>query len=171
MWPRFSPTFEESFVQRMRSIPWLRNCGRPVSSAMPYPVAQTNSWLEAERLCSGREWSDIKSDHQSALSVFLHHNANRKFQRWNSIVDEAKKTFILPMSEQQWQPLLSASGVGKAALDSIQWDVLGMFVEHAYRNIPNRPHHSLDLLPVYQAGHFPCGWRNGQWPSGTLVVW
>jgi hypothetical protein len=27
----------------------------------------------------------------------------------------------------------------------------------------------LELLGVYEAGHFPCGWR-GEWPLGSLVV-
>jgi hypothetical protein len=131
MWFSFSPTFEESFLHHMRTIPWLRSCGQSVTAALPYPIAQATSWSQVERSCGDKEWSNLQIDRQNALSGFLHHNANRKFQRWNSIVDEAKEIFLLPVSEQQWQPLLRTSGAGKQTLASIRWDVLGMFIEHA----------------------------------------
>jgi hypothetical protein len=43
-------------------------------------------------------------------------------------------------------------------------------MENAYMTSKHGSYFFLELLTVYEAGHFPCGWR-GEWPSGSLVLY
>jgi hypothetical protein len=52
---------------------------------------------------------------------------------------------------------------------SMSWDVFGALMENSYLDTHHPAHFFLELLWVYEAGHFPCGWL-GNWPSGKLIV-
>ena len=43
-------------------------------------------------------------------------------------------------------------------------------MENSYLNGGHKVFFFLELLTVYEAGHFPCGWE-GEWPKGRLVVY
>jgi hypothetical protein len=43
-------------------------------------------------------------------------------------------------------------------------------MENAYLGSGHSCFFFLELLTVYEAGHFPCGWV-GDWPRGKLVVY
>ena len=43
-------------------------------------------------------------------------------------------------------------------------------MENSYLSSGHRCFFFLELLMVYEAGHFPCGWR-GDWPDGKLIVY
>ncbi|HKD26343.1 MAG TPA: hypothetical protein VKC66_10620 [Xanthobacteraceae bacterium] len=55
-------------------------------------------------------------------------------------------------------------------MDSTTWDVLGALMENSYLSSRHQAYFFLELLWVYEAGHFPCGWL-GDWPDGKLVVY
>ena len=74
------------------------------------------------------------------------------------------------MCDLIWRPFAERQGLGKAFTDAVSWDVLAAVMEHAYRDCSGRPTLFLQLLQVYRAGHFPCGW-SGDWPDGMLLVW
>jgi hypothetical protein len=40
---------------------------------------------------------------------------------------------------------------------------------NAYLPSGHKCFYFLELFEVYEAGHFPCGWK-GEWPAGKLVV-
>jgi len=46
---------------------------------------------------------------------------------------------------------------------------LGALMGNSYLDTHHPAHFFLELLWVYEAGHFPCGWL-GDWPSGKLIV-
>jgi hypothetical protein len=66
----------------------------------------------------------------------------------------------IPAWPNSWQP----------GTDHVQWDILAALMEHAYLGSGHRCFFFLELLSVYEAGHFPCGWI-GPWPQGKLVVY
>ena len=51
-----------------------------------------------------------------------------------------------------------------------QWDILGALMENSYVSSGHSVFFFLELLRVYEAGHFPCGWI-GDWPSEELTVY
>lgn len=79
-------------------------------------------------------------------------------------------TTLDPLTEQVIAPLL-AKVVSDPALviPSVQWDLLGALMENSFKGSGHAAFFFLELLTVYEAGHFPCGWR-GNWPQGELLV-
>jgi hypothetical protein len=53
---------------------------------------------------------------------------------------------------------------------SSRWNALGALMENSYINSGHSAFFFLEMLMIYEAGHFPCGWR-GQWPKGTLLIY
>ena len=49
--------------------------------------------------------------------------------------------------------------------------VLGLCMEHAYRQQRGLPQFFHALQKVYAEGHFPCGWEGGKYPRGKLLIW
>jgi hypothetical protein len=55
-------------------------------------------------------------------------------------------------------------------IQGLRWDILGALMENSYLRSGHAAFFFLELLMVYEAGHFPCGWR-GNWPQGELLVY
>jgi hypothetical protein len=43
-------------------------------------------------------------------------------------------------------------------------------MQNSYLQSGNSAFFFLELLTVYESGHFPCGWQ-GEWPQGKLLVY
>jgi hypothetical protein len=43
-------------------------------------------------------------------------------------------------------------------------------MENSYLQSGHSAFFFLELLTVYESGHFPCGWQ-GEWPQGKLLVY
>ena len=74
------------------------------------------------------------------------------------------------LSENVWEPYQRCHDLGIAVVHSTRWDVLSALMENAYLESGHRCFFFLELLSVYEAGHFPCGWL-GEWPEGKLIVY
>jgi hypothetical protein len=66
-------------------------------------------------------------------------------------------------------PYRVARGLDEAIVWMVQSDIHGAWMENAYIESGHSAFFFLELLRVFEAGHFPCGWE-GQWPQGTLLV-
>jgi hypothetical protein len=161
---------DELFAKDLESINWLACCGEPLHLSLPFPTASVSSWSEAMRCCSAPSWEDVALEAQNRLTLHLHIRRLDDYRRWNAIVQSAKERVVLPLAERVWSPLAERLGFEKVLVDCISWDVLGAIMEHEYNQPSGLPRFFLDILQVYRAGHFPCGWT-GHWPRGTLLVW
>ena len=120
--------------------------------------------------CSTQAWEDTTLDARNRLTEFLHRHHREVYQRWNAIAVSTKERVVSRLCETSWRPFAESKRFPKRFLDSVSWDVLAAVMEHEYRNCKGRPDFFLQLLRVYRAGHFPCGW-SGRWPGGRLLVW
>lgn len=162
---------DQSFAEEVSAISWFTRCGVPLSTPQPLPVQSVASWKEAAKFCAQPVWEDTTLEAQNTLTVFLHHHARADFERWNEIVVAAKDKCVIPLVETVWKPFAEQHGLPSAFVSSVRWDVLGAIIEHEYRHVPGRPTFSLHLLALYRVGHFPCGWMDGEFPNGTLLVY
>ena len=105
---------------------------------------------------------------RNELTVFLARDAN---QQWNTITRQAKAEVVQPLTEKFWQPYAQQHELDTNFLHSVQWDVLALCMEHAYRQQRGLPQFFHALIKVYAAGHMPCGWEGGKYPKGRLLVW
>lgn len=155
---------------RLRAIDWFSRCGEPLSLTFSMPVEQVSSWPKAVRSCKGRVWENVELEAQNQLTVWLHQHDRVNYRRWNDLVAEFKATVLNPLTEDRWEPYCRQHGLDIAVVHSVQWDALGALMENAYLGSGHRCFFFLELLSVYEAGHFPCGWV-GEWPHGKLVVY
>ena len=99
------------------------------------------------------------------------HNLDReRYQDWNEITRKFKTDVVMPFTTKVWEPFQQQHGLHVKVVHCVQWDILAAMMENAYMNSNHGSYFFLELLTVYEAGHFPCGWR-GEWPQGSLVVY
>jgi hypothetical protein len=67
-------------------------------------------------------------------------------------------------------PFQAKHGLDIALVHSVRWDILGALMENAYLRSGHSAFFFLEMLTVYEAGRFPCGWQ-GEWPKGRLLVY
>lgn len=144
---------------------------RPAPVTRPFDGDRTGAELsEAVESCTDGAWASVELEAQNQLSLWLHQHDRESFQRWNELVNHHKAVLINPLTERHWGPYQQAHRLGRAVVQSVRWDILGALMENSYMGSGHRCFFFLELLSVYEAGHFPCGWR-GEWPSGKLVVY
>ena len=129
------------------------------------------NWGEAIEACSKPDWVNTTLEARNILTSFLHKNAPSRYQNWNKITRIAKEDCIQRLAETVWIPFAKDHSLGITFVDCVRWDILGAIMEHEYSNVPKRPTFFLQLLSVYSAGHFACGWTKGTYPNGQLQVY
>jgi len=163
----FSPG---ALTARLFAIDWFSRCGQPISLDLTMEVEQIGMWPEAVESFGGVDWENVQLEAQNQLTMWLHQNARRRYQTWNEIVDAHKATIIEPLTRDRWVPFQDASGLDVQFIHGVQWDILGALMENSFFDTGHQCYFFFELLQVYEAGHFPCGWR-GEWPGGSLVVY
>ncbi len=161
---------DESFARGLEKIHGIDDCGAPLIAPLPFDAEQVSGWPQAMDLCSSQAWEDATLDARNRLTEFLHRHHRDAYQRWNGIAVSAKERVVSRLCETSWRAFADRMGLGKSLLDAASWDVIAAVMEHEYRSCKGRPDFFLQLLQVYRAGHFPCGWQ-GRWPGGRLLVW
>lgn len=162
--------FEDSFISELFAIDWFSRCGKgPFVS--PLSGIQVSSWSEAIKLSSATEWENTTLEARNDLTQFLHSNYLNLDRNWSVITRQAKASVICPLTEQHWTPFAVQHGLGKNFLNCVQWDILAACMENAYRQCDGLPSFFSEILNVYRAGHYPCGWSSGEYPSGHLSFW
>jgi hypothetical protein len=165
-----SRQFEPSHVAaRIRRIPWLTNCGSPLIVNLSMPVLRVPDWTRATELCRTDQWDGAELEAQNQLTVWLHMNARQDYQKWNDHVFDFKKNLINPVVVPAVRAYCRQLGLDDSVLHSVCWDVLGALMESHYLYTGHQAFFFLELLELYEAGHFPCGW-SGEWPKGEVYV-
>ena len=161
---------DEILAQQLESIDWFKNGGAPFVFDVPFPIEAVFSLSEALERCADPLWEDCTLEARNRLTAFLHKNYPEAYLDWNMITAQAKERVVLPLSKGVWRSFAKQNNCGDSFIHSVQWDVLTAIMEHEYKSCAGRPCFFQDLLKIYKAGHFPCGWE-GNWPTGRLVVW
>jgi hypothetical protein len=157
-------------VGRVRAIDWFAHLGKPLSLDLTMPVVRVGSWSEAAECCRDAGWENAQLEAQNQLTFWLHQHDRDNYRQWNEFVVRNKEEVITPLTDGVLLPYQHRHGLDDALVHSVQWDVLGALMENTYLSSGHWSFFFLELLWVYEAGHFPCGWQ-GEWPSGALLVY
>ena len=162
-------TFEPSDLPaRIEAIRWFSKCGEPLALDLTMEVESVRSWPTAMQACQSVAWENVELEALNQLRVWLHRNVGERYH-WNDIVDRHKTEVIAPLIKEKVVPFQLERGLDVTLVHSTSWDVLGALMENSYLDTHHPAHFFLELLRVYEAGHFPCGWL-GNWPKGRLIV-
>jgi hypothetical protein len=163
--------FEETDVAaRVNSISWFAHCGEQLALDLTMQTEQARAWAQAVESCKAPAWENAQLEAQNQLTLWLHLNDRANYRRWNEIVVAHKDATVNPLTEKILAPFRAEHGLDIAFVHSVQWDILGALIENSYLRSGHRAFFFLELLTVYEAGHFPCGWE-GEWPEGKLLVY
>lgn len=161
---------ETDVAGRVKAIDWFAQCGESLSLDLSMETQQVKSWPQAVSSCKKTVWENAELEAQNQLTLWLHLNDKAHYQKWNDYVRSHKKAVVTPLTERKIVPFQEEHGLDIAVVHSVQWDILGALMENTYMSSGHSAFFFLELLMVYEAGHFPCGWQ-GDWPQGKLIVY
>jgi len=153
-------------LDRILNIDWFTNVGQPIPRDLG-DVVPVSSWDQACEKCSDPLWEDVSAEARNDLTTHLNAVCKAEFQGWNRVIDQIKCNL-----EQPWRrvrQMLDEQGLPMVIADCVEWDTMHAVATEYYSHC-NPPPFFLELLVVYEQGHFPCGW-DGAFPNGRLVVY
>jgi hypothetical protein len=159
---------DEVFAADVEGIRWFSAVGEQLP-AFNLPAIAVASTVAALEHCSDPAWEQVTLEARNQLTESLCKRYRDRYAEWNNVADAAQSRVVTPLVNQVWKPFAERYELGKVFVDCVSWDVMAAIMEHEYRDCSGRPVFFLDLLDVYRAGHFPCGW-SGEWPKGNLLV-
>jgi hypothetical protein len=164
-------TFPPSEVPaRIAAIRWFEHCGEPFQGKLSMPFEQVRSWAEAEQRSAEGAWETATLEAQNQLTLWLHLHAQQRYQNWNRLVETHNATTIDPVVARSLAPFRQTHNLSKEFIGCATWDLRGALMEDSYRDTGHAVFFFHELLEVYEAGHYPCGWV-GQWPEGKLLIY
>lgn len=155
----------------IRNIDLFANCGNK-TSVIPISIGYqfVDSWAEATAFASGIDRGNACLEASGTLTRWLSDHHLEQFNQWNDAVDICKDLFNGAV-DIKLNTIASELKLADHIADLVRWDLVLVLLEH-YFDIEDMPHlASTILLPVYESGHFPCGWWGNEFPDGMLYVW
>jgi hypothetical protein len=155
---------------RVGKIDWFANVGEPLTLDLTMPVERVANWKDAAKAISEPAWENGQLEAANQLTAWLSDNAQKAYDtKWNRLVGEQTTKVLAPAMKKSLRPFAEKNHLPRKVLESVGWDVVHALMENAFLATGHRCFFFLELLTVYEAGHFPCGWR-GEWPNGKLLV-
>jgi hypothetical protein len=152
---------------------WGKSCGKPLPCPEDVDCRAAETWHEACQLSGRSMWENAELEARNQLTVFLALSFPEEDRQWNDVTDDARVGFVdneLPMKLRVALRRHGLQPVPKSIVDSVQWNILAAIMEDAYGDL-NPPRFFTKLLPIYEAGHLPCGWEGGEYPEGRLIIY
>ena len=165
-----APKTVDELRTRLKGVPWCARCGQgPISLDLPFPTLWLSTADKVKTRLASTSWSNAMLEGNNQLSLWLHDNARDARRSWNERVDRLKAGLLAEL-DPSWQVRAKELALGPDLVSTLQWIVLGAAMELEYLSLGHPARFFLNLLPVLEAGHLPCGWK-GRWPSGELVLY
>jgi hypothetical protein len=164
----------ETLIYQFTTIPWFAHVGEPIEGN----VFQVKSWQEANKACSEDGWEIIHLRVNNMLASRVNQANYDRFKERNPTV-KAINERLDKIIQQYVQPVATQFNLGKPFLNSVSWDIMMCCIEEEFSDV-TPPVFFLDrILPIYQKGHFACGWRgpfiqsgyDGPMPDARIVVY
>jgi hypothetical protein len=99
-------------------------------------------------------------------------------QEWNGIAAELRR-LIAGVVARSVEPVAATFKLELDFRSAVSWDMLLICMETEFSDLVPPMFFVPRLLPVYTAGHFPCGWEGpklnegweGELPNSRLIVY
>jgi hypothetical protein len=164
-------------VSDFKDINLLGNLGRPSS----LPHRSVSSWEEALEISQSEPWKALRLMTNNRNSGRVNELNWGRYQYWNETCEELYP-HLAQIAEATLARVASTLSVTKRLHDSLTWDLLGTLLEREFEDVVSPLFYVPILLPIYQAGHFPCGWTGAKldtdWsaardplPAGEVLIY
>jgi len=164
-----APKTVDELRARLARVPWCARCGQgPTALDLPFPALWLSTWDEAMARMGALSWENARLGGENELTLWLHKNANDDYRSWNERAGRVKAGLVAPL-EPGWTRRQEELGLGPELVSGLRWIVRAAAMELEYLPFGHPARFFLNLLPVLEAGHLPCGWK-GRWPRGALAL-
>ena len=164
------PEIRPEMKSRLKHIEWLRHCGDHFNVTSQLEIVSISSWAEAKKYHQSSDWDDTILEARNLFVASLSENCESELKHWNKITRSVRHYLnaeVLPELKVAHPDL----NLGDNFVGNVQWNLLAAVMEDIYRECQlDSPRFFSELLNIYEAGHLPCGWIDGNWPIGKLIV-
>lgn len=158
----------KDILDRIRGIDWLRNVGLCSNDERFLTIS---SWNEVILYASSEKWENVALDARKPITEYLSANFNIEYNKWNGFIRETKlfidgeilEGFIYALDKRGFE-------YNDNILKRWKWNLMTAIMEDTYSSYVLPVTFCSELLELYGAGYFPCGWHGDRWPDGKLVV-
>ena len=148
----------DNIEETLKNINLFLNCGEPKDLGFNY--VQVNSLGEALSLAQDVSWENIVLEKREDLRLEIKEKEPNEYKNWNNIAKEARE-FISSSLSPKWKIFIEKNNLGKEFYDSVHWDTINIILVNKFVKLSKNQEFYDQLLKVYLAGKFPCGWNNG----------
>jgi hypothetical protein len=163
-------------TSHLENIDWFHRCGEPFTVPLSKAIQPVSSWQQARRHYEDIKWENFTLEARNTLSMHLGEYYPKEFERWNDFARSGRE-FFKSKVEPNLVAVQQRHDLGEVFVAIVEWDLHSFLMEQTFRHCQPPVLFFSELMKVYEAGHFPCGWigkrwRTGstQWPPGRLVV-
>lgn len=163
--------FEQTDLKpRIEAIEWFSHCGEPANVDLTMEICQVQNWAEAMKSCKSDAWLSAALEAKNQLTIFMSVHATERYQQWNDLVDAYREAIVNQILNEKIRPFQTGNSLEETLVWHVRGELTGALMENSFIDCGHSAFFSLELLRVYEAGHFPCGWER-QWPEGRLLVY
>jgi hypothetical protein len=162
-------TDTQALLDQLKSTPLLSRIGQ--SHRLPH--RQVGSWHEALELCDSEKWSALQLMTKNRNAGEVNRLNWDRCQSWNAVC-AALRPEIAKIVDGFCERLGNTHKPTTDLKASVSWDILGVLLEREFDDVTTPAFYIPVLLPIYQAGHLPCGWTGPKldtyWSSGSAAL-
>lgn len=157
----------QELLDQIRALPLFHSLGTPCSLG----YKSVKSWSEALRSSSTSKWENVTLTAKNLTAENVCRKDWNRYQQWNPVCVVLRPLIedIIANGTKEMSSKFKLTDKFKA---SVQWDFLLILLEKEFDDIYPPLFLLPTLYPIYQSGHFPCGWTgpklDSNW-SGTKV--
>lgn len=159
----------QSLLVDLLNAPLLGQIGQPHR----LPHRSVGSWREALKLCHSETWDSLQLMTKNRLADAVNRLNWDRCQGWNTVCAELRPEFARAI-ETSFQRVRGTHEVTSDLQNTMSWDMLGILLEREFEDVTPPAFYIPVLLPIYQAGHLPCGWTGPKldtdWSSGSAQL-
>ena len=162
-------TVTQSLLVELRNAPLLQQIGQPHT----LEHRSVGSWREALELCHSESWDALQLMTKNRHADVVNRLNWDRCQGWNSVCADLRPE-IAKIIEACFQRVRETHKVTTDLQGTMSWDMLGILLEREFEDVTPPAFYMPVLLPIYQAGHLPCGWTGPKldtdWSSGSAQL-
>ena len=161
-------------LKKLESFPWFVNAGQFVSR----DYLTVASWAEAVESSAAEIWSSVQLQVSNRLAREVRQNSYERSEEWNGIAAELRKGIAVIVANSI-DPVAKKFKLKPDFQGAVSWDMLMICMETEFSDLVSPLFFIPRLCPIYETGHFPCGWEgpklNEGWqeehPNWRLIVY
>jgi hypothetical protein len=164
-------------LEEIGELPLFPHLGEPCALGLPL----VRSWSEALRSCATLKWESVTLMAKNRSAGLMHKLDWHRAQTWNPTC-EVVRPQVDSIADEAVRRVASERRVTDAFRNCVRWDLQAMVLEMEFADVLPPVFHYPRLLPIYRAGHFPCGWSGPKldtyWsssqkpmPNGEILIY